>query len=606
MRGKGIITRVIFVVILVLLFISIQYFIHNPYLLWYFHSLYQIESVKIQATLSENGEMEVHETIHYRMRKPFRGVFREISPARYEVMNNVMIWTEELDAQDVELSSLPQGGFSARVWLVPRGSTMRLDPRKYPQVTLHVKYRVRNVVENGRDIAQIFRQFWGEWDAPVGRLEGVFDFPEHVSVKQVYTHPKMLWPKMGNRYLFRVFHLPPQSIAEARFVLEPLPDMQYAVENPTLSLEEVERIETTYQKEVRNQVLSWMGILGVFIFLFLIIYLTLGREIPVDYERFYEQEPPYQDSPDLVNAVVQNLTSRVGEEGVAAALLDLYHRGAITFEEEGQRHFIRLNATPPFHDLPPSEAKLLKLLQQFATDNTFSFDALRERLENSVSEARSFNRSFQAYENEIIAELQRRRYLQNAGNILAKGLAILMIFLGLAVLSAWRPETAHLLPLWTVLSGIFFFGGGALLMTRKDAFGRWSKEGRVYFLRWQSFSRFLSDYSLLSERPPQSVILWEKYLIYATALGVAQEAIKNLEKLVPREVFERESPHPYFYHPGLSLFGSEFHRLRLTATSTIAQSQARSHSGGGFGGGGFSGGAGGFGGGSGGGRGGAF
>lgn len=553
MCGKGTITRVIFVVILVLLFISIQYFTHNPYLLWCFHSLYQIESVKIRVTLSENGEMEVHETIHYRMRKSFRGVFREISPARYKVTNNVMIWTEELDAQDVELSSLPQGGFSARVWLVPRGSTMRLDPRKYPQVTLHVKYRVQNVVENGRDIAQIFRQFWGEWDAPVGLLEGVFDFPEHVSVKQVYTHPKMLWPKMGNRYLFRVFHPSPQSIAEARFVLEPLPDTQHAVENPTLSLEEVERMEATYQKEVRNQILFWMGILGVFIFLFLIIYLTLGREIPVDYERFYEQEPPYQDSPDLVKAVVQNLTSRVGEEGVAAALLDLYQRGAITFEEEGQRRFIRLNATPPFHDLPPSEAKLLKLLQQFATDNTFSFDALRERLESSVSEARSFNRSFQDYENEIIAELQRRRYLQNAGNILAKGLAILMIFLGLAVLSTWRPETAHLLPFWTALSGIFFFGGGALLVTRKDAFSRWSKEGRVYFLRWQSFSRFLSDYSLLSERPPQSVILWEKYLIYATALGVAQETIKNLEKLVPREVFERESPHPISIIP-VSLF----------------------------------------------------
>ncbi|MEN3187351.1 MAG: DUF2207 domain-containing protein [Atribacterota bacterium] len=606
MRGKGTRARVIFGVILVLLFIGIQYLSGNPYFSWYFNALYQVESAKIESTLSEAGEMEVHETIHYRMRKPFRGVFREIPPSRYAIMKDVTIWTEGLNTQDVEFSSLPQGGFSARVWLVPRGSTTRLDPRTHPRVTLHVTYRVRNVVESGVDVTQIFRQFWGDWDAPVGLLEGVFDFPDHVRVHHVYTHPKMFSQKTGNRYLFQIFRLPPRSIAEARFILEPLPSMLYAVENPTLSLEEVQRVETAYQKEIRNQVFLWTGVLGFFVMLFLIIYLILGREVPVDYQRFYEQEPPYPDPPDLVNAVVRHFASQVGDEGVAAALLNLYHQGAITFEEEGKRPLIRLLGKPPSHELSPSEMKLLTLLQQFATSNTFSFDTLRERLENSVSEARSFNTLFQAYKNEVLKELRRRRYLQNTGNVLAKVLAVLMMLVSLAVLPTQKPETAHLLSLWTILAGTFFFGSGVILMVRKDAFGRWNKEGRMYFLRWQSFARFLSDYSLLSERPPQSVIIWEKYLIYATALGIAQEVMKNLEKLVPREVFERESPHPFFYHPGTYLFGSELHRLHVTAISTITQSQARSYSKGGFGSGGFSGGAGGFGGGSGGGRGGAF
>jgi len=605
MSGKRVLGRVVLGVFLVFLFLSIQYLGDNPYFTWYFRSLYLIESARVESRLLASGEMEVHETIRYRMRKPFRGVFREIPPARYEVMEGVKLWTEDLQTQDVELTPLPRGGFSARVWLVPRGSTYHLDPRKNPWVTLHVTYRVKGVVENGRGVAQLFRQLWGEWDAPARLVEGVFDLPPQITVKKLYTHPRMSWERMGNHFLIRAWNLPPQSIAEVRLVTDPLPTMPYAVSNPTLTLQEVEEAESGYRSEIRNLITPWMVLLLIFLLLLLLIFLLLGREVPVEYQRSYEQEPPYADSPDLVNAVVRHLTSRVGEEGVAAALLDLYHRGYIDFAE-GKDGSIILKEGKSLKDLPPSQERLLELLQKFATGGVFRFDTLRERLEGSVADARSFNVAFEAYQKEIFRELQKRRYLQSTGNILAKVLAFLMMLLSTVVVeSTLRPVTAHLLPFLTLLSGVFFFGGGMVLATRKDVFGRWSKEGRIYSLRWQSFARFLSDYSLLAERPPQSVAVWEKYLVYATALGIAREVMKNLEKLVPREVFERESPHPYFYHPGIYLMGGNFYSLHTAATSTIAQSQASSRSGG-FRGGGFSGGAGGFGGGSGGGRGGAF
>jgi len=85
----------------------------------------------VESRLLETGEMEVHETISYRMRKPFRGVFREIPPARYEVMEGVNLWTEDLETQEVELTPLPRGGFSARVWLVPREVFERESPHPY-------------------------------------------------------------------------------------------------------------------------------------------------------------------------------------------------------------------------------------------------------------------------------------------------------------------------------------------------------------------------------------------------------------------------------------------------------------------------------------------
>lgn len=144
-------------------------------------------------------------------------------------------------------------------------------------------------------------------------------------------------------------------------------------------------------------------------------------------------------------------------------------------------------------------------------------------------------------------------------------------------------------------------------MIRKDFFGRWTREGREYYLKWMNFSRYLSDFSLLSEYPPESVVVWEKYLIYATALGVAEKVISTLQNTVPREIWEAQSQHGYFYGPSIFLFGNQFYSLRNTASATIVQAQARSKgSSGGWSGGGFSGGGGSIGGGSGGGRGGAF
>jgi hypothetical protein len=76
--GKRVLTRVILGGFLVFLFLGIQNLGNNLYLVWCSQSLCEIESAWIESKLLDTGEMEVHETIHYRMHRPFRGLFREI------------------------------------------------------------------------------------------------------------------------------------------------------------------------------------------------------------------------------------------------------------------------------------------------------------------------------------------------------------------------------------------------------------------------------------------------------------------------------------------------------------------------------------------------
>ena len=43
----------------------------------------------------------------------------------------------------------------------------------------------------------------------------------------------------------------------------------------------------------------------------------------------------------------------------------------------------------------------------------------------------------------------------------------------------------------------------------------------------------MKDFSLLKEREIPELVLWERYLVYATAFGIAEEVIKQLKVVYP-------------------------------------------------------------------------
>ena len=123
----------------------------------------------------------------------------------------------------------------------------------------------------------------------------------------------------------------------------------------------------------------------------------------------------------------------------------------------------------------------------------------------------------------------------------------------------------------------------------EDIFGRWTESGRVYYLKWNNLKKFLKDNSLIKEHPPESIVVWKKYLIYGAALGVADKVYKSMKLQVPNISDYDDSIFLYHYYGGYGIFYSAYN----TSYSTVNASSD-------------SGGFGGFGGGSGGGGGGAF
>ena len=123
---------------------------------------------------------------------------------------------------------------------------------------------------------------------------------------------------------------------------------------------------------------------------------------------------------------------------------------------------------------------------------------------------------------------------------------------------------------------------------------------------WAAFRRFLREFSSLEEAPTLAVIVWERYLVYAVALGVADRVEKQVRALVPEDRLAELAPDnvpgsdPYWHH---HVTHSPAYAAASPASAVGYSSGWGSTSGGGGGGGGFSGGGGGGGGGTGGGAG---
>lgn len=136
-------------------------------------------------------------------------------------------------------------------------------------------------------------------------------------------------------------------------------------------------------------------------------------------------------------------------------------------------------------------------------------------------------------------------------------------------------------------------------------------EDRTRVKRLEAFRRYLKDFSDLPNAPALAVVIWERYLVWAVALDVADEVEKQVQALVPVQTLPSPIPGGPTGLAGINAWRS-FQSAGpsiVVASMTTPSSGSRgggfgsSSSSGGFGGGGFSGGGGGGGGGTGGGAG---
>ncbi|HET8984244.1 MAG TPA: DUF2207 domain-containing protein [Trueperaceae bacterium] len=338
-------------------------------------------------------------------------------------------------------------------------------------------------------------------------------------------------------------------------------------------------------------VLTWLGSSV------LRTYRRVGREPPVESMK-YPFEPPTDRPPAAVTAMMmQSFNSAAMGPAFQATIMELARKGYGEFKPKGSKFEMQLNLQMPVEHLNPLEASILGYLKNAAKTHRKgdpSFLEFTELKSYSQRYASSFMPKWSKYVRDWIEKELGGPLVDAASQKLANrwfGLSWVGVALagGTAIFVSGPGRIAG------IVVAIACF---VLSFVAAGSIPAWRPEVAREVYGWQGFKRTLSDYTRMKDAPLDFYKLWDKYYVYAAALGVAEQYLKALRKAAPLKGIDesamiRQASWMGVSHGSISSLAglsSSISSLSsaLSAASASASSGGSSSGGGGGGGGGGS------------------
>ncbi|MCX8127396.1 MAG: DUF2207 domain-containing protein [Synergistetes bacterium] len=515
---------------------------------------YYLKEANVEIKALESGLVKVTEKITYSFSGRFRFVER-IIPLRDIFIENVSASVK--GAAALFQKRVEQGKgiiITAYISEDPQNINKGVENK---DITLIISYDIKGALKLFQDVAELFPKLWGEgWSKPLNLLKGEIELPKTISKEVKYwIHPKDYLKETrleGNKLLLNFENIPSHQFIEIRLLMpkEWFVNAIFAKKYNYPALRKIEEIELSYER--KSSLFMGLALLtaALSIFIPLVIYLKWGREPKVSYYAPYEHEPPYPDPPSFVNAIMMGKIGIPTLEGFIASILELIRKGFLEIEnEKGSDIIIKIKKTNN-EELNPPEKEILNFLKEELKNEGKGWKKLTEAWKNSTK----FKDFFDLWKDIVTQELNPTRFFTATGSKLLKIYGSLAFFLGIILMAILTAGSQRMFypKVWNLLMlsmGLLTISGIISFFLPEQVGGRWTPFGRVYSMRWKAFKRFLSDFSLLKMHPPTSIAIWDKYLVYATALGVAEETWKAMKFLIPRETIRESSFYPVWDFP---------------------------------------------------------
>lgn len=570
---------------------------------------YSIPFADIHLYIQDDGNLHVVEKIHYSFSGTWNGLKRNIPFSSDETIDNLNVTTEGAYSK---FMSKDENGEKVITTYIFSDPEMK-NPVTDTDVVVTYEYDFINVLKVYNDGATLHYTLWGdEWDRAVGKLNAYVHTDNKTDVKywlnpsEIVSNSKWdnntLEASTDTIYSGDLFEL--RMILPKNYFNNPT----YALKFNSNGVADFENL----QKDYENGVAFFSVFYTVLSFLFLglcfipiIIYLKYGREPKLTYHGIYEHEPPTDDSPANVNSLYKGSVGRVDMDAFKATILSLVNKKYLTLDgfessdnnitksETAKQPAIVFAAGQSLAELSSSEKSAFKVLKLFSgSGNKLYLDAFKSDMENKTS-AKRFKESYDAWTKRVqedskagIENLFNSNGYDYSRYLGIMGLIISILYLGLLIFG-YIPysfvSSASLLILPSILLLIVSI---ILFVLPNHIMGHWTVSGRENRKKWENFKKYLKSFSLIKERPPSSIVIWNDYLVYATALGIAKSVQKSMQKLIPQEVLDDNDSYMFYRYGGSAALFSSFDSGISTANSSDSDSGGNGGFGGGSGGGG--------------------
>jgi Predicted membrane protein (DUF2207) C-terminal domain len=286
---------------------------------------------------------------------------------------------------------------------------------------------------------------------------------------------------------------------------------------------------------------GWIEAATAFLPALLILLVTVARygpDEPVVYDREYEQSPPTNTPPALAAPLLRRSTTP-GSDEFTATLFDLIRRGYFRATPNPDTTDLLLALGDPDVALAPFEIPVAAIFESLIRKGPARLSRLGGSLGGVPENIVRFDLFRQTVESEIKA---RKWYTFTAARVLlfsSIGLFAFGMTAGWVVFSVSKTAEAYFGLATIVGAGLLFQASWIAKLVR---WRRRSADGRMEYERWAAFRRYLEDFPRLRDTPAAALDLWERYLVYAIAFGIAHQVLAGaglyrLEQLSSSPIF---------------------------------------------------------------------
>ncbi|MCL2587120.1 MAG: DUF2207 domain-containing protein [Firmicutes bacterium] len=121
-----------------------------------------------------------------------------------------------------------------------------------------------------------------------------------------------------------------------------------------------------------------------------------------------------------------------------------------------------------------------------------------------------------------------KKYVKNVGVWITLSIVAGVISTGVAVGVLLNSRVGHAFGALFIVAGMFFAIPVVLkIVSRKYIL--LTQKGQDEYAQWFGFYKFLKSKTLMREKSIVEVAIWEEFLVYATALGIAKEVLKAID-----------------------------------------------------------------------------
>ena len=505
------------------------------------------------------------------------------------------------------------------------------------RVEVELTWQLKNLLFLYNDIAEL------NWQPLTDSSESIEKFEFHVSgergAEKLFLHTGQLYregsiEQSGHDYTIRLDNLPSKRGVELH-AYWPRTDFASAMDQGLKGnrLEEFNKIEDSIvrEKEQSKQLVTWVfpSILSISLLLSICFYFIYRRkttpsvkyaknhrlyEPPMELEPMVLSEAVYSTSLEEVSPLIKGAGKFTFNQLIQATLLDVIDRGNVSIISEGDVVALRLVKED---GLASFERTCLNLAfsgkKEVAVSDLFADYKVSESLYRGAkatdekriqTKGRKLKYSFERALKEMQEGVEDRvsflglpayyRPLTSGEKILQVSMGVstilpLIIGFGLFLYSLDVHGYLYLpLPILGSLGLILtVFYYWKLRLDNRD--GVLNEVGAEVYYLWTSFKNMLREIARLDQAELESIVVWNRLLVYATLFGYADK-VSHLMKVHQIQV---ENPdinlyvaygwHSMFYHSTAQM--SHYASVANTA-STYSVSSSNGSSGGGFSGGG--------------------